>query len=131
MQNYLLVKLQKTILKIVKNQKIGKNLTAQLNNSESNIAQYLKENDEMTVIQKMLGKCRKLKGKLFDRRITKFMKISGGDNSRGLRQCVETNFEFSNCLQNKLLSKQLNCDHISRRNSKYKKIEDALKTLLR
>ena len=94
MQNYLLVKLQKTILKIVKNQKIGKNLTAQLNNSESNIAQYLKENDEMTVIQKMLGKCRKLKGKLFDRRITKCMKISGGDNSRELRQCVKTNLNF-------------------------------------
>ena len=47
-----------------------KNLTAQLNNSENNIAVYLKENDNMTVIQKMLSECIELEGKLFNRRVT-------------------------------------------------------------
>ena len=52
-----------------------KSLTAQLNNSENNIAVYLKENDDMSVIQKMLSECIELEGKLFNRRVTKFMKI--------------------------------------------------------
>ena len=52
-----------------------KSLTAQLNSSENNIAGYLKENDDMTVIQKMLSECIGLEGKLFNRRVTKFMKI--------------------------------------------------------
>ena len=52
-----------------------KSLTAQLSNSENNIAVYLKENDDMTVIQKMLSECIELEGKLFNRRVTKFIKI--------------------------------------------------------
>ena len=56
-----------------------------MNGSENNIAVYLKENDDMTVIQKMLNE---LGGKLFNRRVTKLMIID---------------FEFSNCLKNKLL----------------------------
>ena len=41
-----------------------KNLTAQLNNSENNIAVYLKENDDMTIIQKMLSECIELERKV-------------------------------------------------------------------
>ena len=41
-----------------------KNLTAQLNNSENNIAVYLKENGDMTVIQKMLSECIELERKV-------------------------------------------------------------------
>ena len=41
-----------------------KNLTMQLNNSESNIAVYLKGNDDIEVIQKTLRECTELEGKL-------------------------------------------------------------------
>ena len=47
----------------------SKNLTAQLNNSENNIAVYLKENDNMTVMRKMLSECIELERKLFNRRV--------------------------------------------------------------
>ena len=48
---------------------------AQLNKSENDIAVHLKENYNMTVIQKMLRECIELKGKLFNRRVTEFLKI--------------------------------------------------------
>lgn len=41
-----------------------KNLTMQLNNSESNIAVYLKGNDDIEVIQKTLRECTELEEKL-------------------------------------------------------------------
>ena len=41
-----------------------KNLTMQLNDSESNIAVYLKGNDDIEVIQKTLRECTELEGKL-------------------------------------------------------------------
>ena len=41
-----------------------KNLTMQLNNSESNIVVYLKGNDDIEVIQKTLRECTELEGKL-------------------------------------------------------------------
>ena len=41
-----------------------KNLTMQLNNSESNVAVYLKGNDDIEVIQKTLRECTELEGKL-------------------------------------------------------------------
>ena len=41
-----------------------KNLTMQLNNCESNIAVYLKGNDDIEVIQKTLRECTELEGKL-------------------------------------------------------------------
>ena len=54
---------------------------AQLNKSENDIAVHLKENYNMTVIQKMLRECIELKGKLFNRRVTEFLKICGDVDS--------------------------------------------------
>ena len=48
---------------------------AQLNKSENDIAVHLKENYNVTVIQKMLRECIELKGKLFNRRVTEYLKI--------------------------------------------------------
>ena len=38
----------------------SKNLTAQLNSSDNNVEVYLKENDDMTVIQKISENCDKV-----------------------------------------------------------------------
>ena len=54
---------------------------AQLNKSENDIAVHLKENYNMTAIQKMLRECIELKGKLFNRRVTEFLKICGDVDS--------------------------------------------------
>ena len=77
----------------------------------------------MTVIQKMLSECVELEGKLFNRRVTKFMKIHRDVDSRELRQGIKIDFEFSNCLNNKLLSKKIDCGLIMIRKSRYKKIK--------
>ena len=100
-----------------------KDLTAQLNNSENNIAVHLKENDDMAVIQKMLSEFIRLEGKLFNRRFTKFKKIRRDVDSRELRQGMKIHFEFSNCLKNKLLPKKLDCGHITIRKGRRKKIK--------
>ena len=54
---------------------------AQLNKSENDIAVHLKENYNVTVIQKMLRECIELKGKLFNRRVTVYLKICGDVDS--------------------------------------------------
>ena len=54
---------------------------AQLNKSENDIAVHLKENYNVTVIQKMLRECIELKGKLFNRRVTEYLKICGDVDS--------------------------------------------------
>ena len=56
-------------------QKARVNLRVQLKNSENNIAVYLKENYDTTVIQKMLSEHMEMEGKLFNHRVTKFIKI--------------------------------------------------------
>ena len=56
-------------------QKARVNLRVQLKNSENNIAVYLKENYDTTVIQKMLSEYMEMEGKLFNHRVTKFIKI--------------------------------------------------------
>ena len=54
---------------------------AQLNKSENDIAVHLKENYNVTVIQNMLRECIELKGKLFNRRVTEYLKICGDVDS--------------------------------------------------
>ena len=48
------------------------------------------------------------------------MKICGDVDSR---EGIKIDFEFSNCLKNKLLSKKLDCGHIATRKGKRKKIK--------
>ena len=46
----------------------------------------------------MLSECIELEEKLFNHRVTKFMKICGDVDSRELRQGMKIVFEFSSCL---------------------------------
>ena len=76
----------------------------------------------MTVIQEMLSEYIELEATLFIRRVTKFTKISGDVDSLKLRKGRKIEFEFSNCLKNKILSKKLDCGHLATRKGRRKKI---------
>ena len=72
----------------------------------------------------MLSECIELEEKLFNRRVTKFMKICGDVDSRELRQGMKIVFEFSSCLEKtRYCQKKLDCGHTATRKTKPKKIK--------
>ena len=71
----------------------------------------------------MLSEYIELEATLFIRRVTKFTKISGDIDSLELGKGRKIEFEFSNCLKNKILSKKLDCGHLATRKGRRKKIK--------